>query len=71
MKQKKGAVDYQTALGFCYAYGIGIKQDYKLAANWYTMAADQGDAKAQCNLALLYETGQGVKKSQKKSNQIL
>jgi TPR repeat protein/serine/threonine protein kinase len=64
---KKGAVDYQTALGFCYAYGIGIKQDYKCAANWYEMAAAQGDAKAQCNLALLYETGQGVKKSQKKA----
>ena len=33
---------------------------------WYRKAADQGDAKAQCNLGLMYNNGQGVPKSYKK-----
>jgi TPR repeat protein len=32
----------------------------KEAAKWYRLAADQGDAEAQCNLGILYHEGQGV-----------
>ncbi|MDD4887874.1 MAG: tetratricopeptide repeat protein, partial [Thiomonas sp.] len=35
-------------------------QDYAQAASWFRKAADQGDARAQCNLGLRYYNGQGV-----------
>lgn len=40
--------------------GDGVPQDYVAAANWFRIAAEQGYAKAQHNLALMYENGQGV-----------
>lgn len=40
--------------------GDGVEQDYVQAASWYKIAAEQGHAKAQHNLALMYEQGQGV-----------
>ena len=36
------------------------RKDYKLAAELFRKAADQGDAKAQYNLGMAYDTGQGV-----------
>jgi len=35
----------------------------KEAAKWYLRAAEQGNAKAQLGIAILYESGSGVKKS--------
>jgi TPR repeat protein len=32
----------------------------RLPAGWYRKAADQGHARAQCNLGLMYANGQGV-----------
>jgi hypothetical protein len=40
--------------------GDGVDQNYVEAANWYKMAAEKGHARAQHNLALMYENGQGV-----------
>jgi hypothetical protein len=40
--------------------GDGVEQDYVAAANWFKIAAEQGHAKAQHNLALMYESGKGV-----------
>jgi TPR repeat protein len=40
--------------------GDGVEQDYVQAANWYKIAAEQGSARAQHNLALMYENGEGV-----------
>lgn len=40
--------------------GDSVEQDYVEAANWYKIAAEQGHAKSQHNLALMYENGQGV-----------
>ena len=40
--------------------GDGIPQDYVAASNWYRIAAEHGHAKAQHNLALMYDEGQGV-----------
>ncbi len=42
--------------------GDGTEQDYVAAANWFRIAAEQGHAKAQHNLALMYENGLGVPK---------
>ena len=37
-----------------------MPQDYAQAVKWYRKAADQGHAKAQYNLALMYANGYGV-----------
>jgi TPR repeat protein len=39
------------------AYG---RADYAEALKWYRLAAEQGDAFAQYNLALMYNKGQGI-----------
>ena len=40
--------------------GLGFPQDYKTAAKWYTLAAEQGYANAQNSLGIMYYKGQGV-----------
>ncbi|MDP7426550.1 MAG: SEL1-like repeat protein [Rhodospirillales bacterium] len=40
----------QFNLGGMYAEGKGATKDYKTAAKWYKLAAEQGDADAQFNL---------------------
>ncbi len=37
-----------------------MPQDYAEAVRWYHRAAEQGDASAQNNLAVMYHNGQGV-----------
>jgi len=46
--------------GDIYYKGQGVVQDYKEAARWYRLAAEQGDVKAQVNLANMYYIGEGV-----------
>ena len=53
----------QFNLGFMYANGQGVQQDYAEAVKWYRRAADQGDADAQFNLGIVYEKGQGVQQN--------
>lgn len=43
-----------------YEKGRGISQDYFLATEWQLKAANQGDAEAQFNIAVLYESCRGV-----------
>jgi Sel1 repeat-containing protein/zinc ribbon protein len=50
----------QNLLGEMYSKGTGAPQDYKEAAKWYRLAANQGLASAQNHLGELYEAGQGV-----------
>ena len=50
----------QAALGFMYAHGQGVPQDYAEALKWYRLAAAKGNAHAQYNLGVMYERGQGV-----------
>lgn len=50
----------QKTLGFAYANGLGVTQDYAKTAQWHLMAAEQGDSDAQHNLGYLYAGGQGV-----------
>ena len=40
--------------------GQGVPQDYGEAVRWYRRAAEQGIARAQFNLGLMYVKGQGV-----------
>lgn len=50
----------QKTLGFAYANGLGVTQDYAKAAEWHHLAAEQGDRDAQHNLGFLYAGGFGV-----------
>ena len=40
--------------------GTGVPQNYELAVKWYTLAAHQGLADAQFNLAHMLRFGRGV-----------
>ena len=37
-----------------------MEQDYEQAVRWYAKAAAQGNARAQFNLGVCYENGNGV-----------
>jgi TPR repeat protein len=45
-----------------YYRGKGVRQDYAEAMWWYRLAAEKGDAEAQCNLGDMYYRGEGVPK---------
>ena len=50
-----------------YQNGHGVTQDYKEAGKWYTKAAEQGHAQAQCNLGWMYQNGHGVTQDYQKA----
>ncbi len=50
-----------------YYEGLGIKQDYVEAANWYQKAADMGWPDAQFSLGKMYEKGHGVEQNYNKA----
>lgn len=43
-----------------YYEGQDVTQDYKAASKWYKLAAEQGYADAQSQLAKMYFSGTGV-----------
>jgi uncharacterized protein len=56
-----GDAHAQTVLGFMYATGRGLPQNFERAVDWYSRAAEQGDPTAQYLLGLMYDKGQGVR----------
>ena len=59
----------QASLGWLYREGYnGTRKDYGEAFKWYSKAAEQGYAKAQNNLAVLYAMGQGVPQDYKQAH---
>ena len=52
----------QCNLGICYARAKAWGKDQAEAVKWYRKAAEQNDAKAQFNLGVCYDDGQGVAK---------
>lgn len=50
-----------------YDKGIIVPSDIKQAFSFYRLAAKQGNAYAQNNLAVCYNNGQGVKENPKKA----
>lgn len=58
---EKGYSKAQEGMGLAYYFGDrGMEQDYKLAANWFERAAEQGELLSQFYLATLYFYGMGV-----------
>ncbi|KAG0176275.1 hypothetical protein DFQ29_006334 [Apophysomyces sp. BC1021] len=49
-------------LGVCFRHGWGVPKNSEMAAYYFQIAANLGDADAQNDLAFCYERGIGVKK---------
>lgn len=60
---EQGLAKAQDALGFDYALGQGVRQNYRKSVRWYGRAAAQGDPDAECELGLDYAFGLGVPKN--------
>jgi uncharacterized protein len=56
-------VDQEIGLAADYLAGHGVAQDAKLAAYWYTKAAEAGDPEAALQAGYLYDAGIGVEKN--------
>jgi TPR repeat protein len=57
---RRGNARAQTMLGFAYATGRGVPQNYRVAVIWYRRAAERGNPTGQYFLGLMYDHGQGV-----------
>ena len=57
---EQGDAGAQFRLGWRYAIGEGVLQDYAEAVMWYRKAAKQGYANAQNHLGWMYRNGRGV-----------
>ena len=56
----QGHAGAQHMSGVCLTAGLGVPQDYALAAKYFRLAVDQGFAASQCSLAQLDLHGMGV-----------
>ena len=64
VKEPEITAEEANKIGDDYYYGRnGKKQDYVEAVKWFRQAAEQGNARAQCNLGWCYEAGKGVTQS--------
>jgi len=57
---RSGNATAQAYLGYMYANGYGLPQNYIEATTWLRLASEQGDPEAQYFLGLMYNKGQGV-----------
>lgn len=57
---ERGDARAQGQLGFMYATGRNVPQNFALAAYWYRRGAEQGNPAAQHLLGLMYDKGFGV-----------
>lgn len=57
---ENGDVKAQLIVGHCYFAGTAVTQNYRVAREWFYLAALQGDAIAQLNLSFMYEHGYGT-----------
>jgi len=46
-----------------YLDGNGVDQDFEEAFIWFSIAAEQGNSEAKCNLGLMYIDGNGLPES--------
>jgi hypothetical protein len=52
---EKGKATFQCNLGTMFVNGEGVDQSYEKAVEYYTMAAEQGDAGGQYNLGNMFD----------------
>ncbi len=46
-----------------YIVGLGVKKDYRSAAEWFLKSANQGNINSQFSLGVMYNTGLGVRQN--------
>ncbi|MGH6857963.1 MAG: tetratricopeptide repeat protein [Methylocella sp.] len=56
----QGDARAETYLGYMFAHGMGVPQNYMVSAGWYRCASQKGFPAAQYMLGLMYDKGQGV-----------
>ena len=54
LKALSGDPVSQYIIGYCYYYGIELSESIDVALEWYRKAAEQGHARAQCELGFHY-----------------
>ncbi|MGO9450424.1 MAG: toll/interleukin-1 receptor domain-containing protein [Candidatus Binataceae bacterium] len=59
---ESGDPDQQWRLGSLYNDGLGVKQDYGAALDWYRKSAARGNEEAEWRLGTMYANGWGVAK---------
>lgn len=59
-RAQRGDPAAAARLGWLYATGRGVAQNYPEAAKWFYRAANRGNAAAQFALGMAYNKGQGV-----------
>jgi len=60
---RRGLLESQFSVGYCFSKGIGTKADAESAVRWYRKAALRGHEDAAFNLAYCYQVGKGLRKS--------
>ena len=60
VRAEKGEAVDQLLLGKLYARGVGVPQDFKMAAKWFRKSAEQGNADAQYSLGAMFDQGDGL-----------
>lgn len=61
-KAEKGDAVAQNQLGVWYYTGKNVKQDYKMALDWWAKSAKQNNPDGIGNMAMCYQLGNGIKK---------
>lgn len=57
---KKDVVIAQELVGDCYYFGLGLRENYKMAFRWYDRAAENGSGHGYLSLGFCYEYGRGT-----------
>ena len=57
---EQGDAESQMVLGIMYSEGMGVLENDRTGAKWFTLAAKQGNADAQWMLAVKFNKGEGV-----------
>ena len=66
----KGRILGNNGLGYMYANGLYVAQNYEEAVSCFRRASDNGWAMSQFNLGICYDKGLGVKKNQEEANRL-
>lgn len=66
-RAKAGDAKARTLLGVLLSRGLGVKQDFAAAADWYRLAGDAGDPEALYALGQFHLDGTGVPQDQAKA----
>src|SRR3569623_418123 len=72
---QQGYVPAETSLAMGYLNGLGQsvgqgRQDYREAAHWFSLAAENDDGYAELNLGVMYEKGWGVPQNLQRAKQL-